>query len=148
MNPVSSNPTPLVLRKDDYVALASFRYALRQFLRFSEDAAAQSGLSTQQHQALLAIRGFPGSDWVTVGQLAERLQIRHHSAVGLIDRLAESGLVVRGPHPEDGRKVSIRLTAGSEAILETLSTAHRAELRRTGPDLVALLQSLVAAPSR
>ncbi|MEO6753630.1 MAG: helix-turn-helix domain-containing protein, partial [Chthoniobacteraceae bacterium] len=75
------------LSKSQYEVLAAFRFALRRFLRFSEDAATAAGITPQQHQALLAIKGFPARDRVTVGELAERLQIRHHSAVGLIDRL-------------------------------------------------------------
>jgi len=139
----SSHQSCRPLSKQDYVTLASFRYALRCFLRFSEDAATEAGLSTQQHQALLAIRGFPGRDSITVGELAERLQVRHHSAVGLIDRLVSCQLVEREPNSEDRRSVLIRLTETGERTLETLTKAHREELRRTGPKLRGLLQTLV-----
>ena len=82
------------LSKSQYEMLAAFRYALRQFLHFSEEAAHAAGITPQQHQALLAVKGFRGRDCVTVGELAERLQLRHHSAVGLVDRLVAEGLMV------------------------------------------------------
>ena len=135
-------PSSRPLTKRDYETLASFRYALRCFLHFSEEAAGEAGLSSQQHQALLAIRGFPDRESVTVGELAERLQIRHHSAVGLIDRLVSSNLVEREPSSEDRRSVFIRLTELGEQTLEQLTSAHRDELRRTGPKLRALLQTV------
>jgi len=139
-NRLKKPPAPLT--KNDYETLASFRYALRCFLRFSEEAAAQMGLSGQQHQALLAIRGFPGRDAITVGELAERLQVRHHSAVEMIDRLVAGHLVEREPNREDRRSVLIRLTQTGEQTLEALSTLHREELRNTGPKLRSLLQKL------
>jgi len=128
--------------KDQYETLADFRYALRQFLHFSEDAAEQAGLSPQQHQALLAIMGFPGREQVTIGELAERLQIRHHSAVGLVDRLVAQSLVTRQHDTTDRRQVYIALSSGGQALLEQLSTAHREELRRLGPQLRALLERI------
>ena len=96
-------PRPEQLDKAQYEALAAFRHALRKFLRFSETAAQAAGVTPQQHQALLAIKGFPGRDQVTVGELAERLQLRHHSVVGLIDRLVLEKLVIRLPSPKDRR---------------------------------------------
>ncbi len=135
------------ISKADYEALAAFRYALRQFLRFSEEAAEAVGLTPQQHQALLAIRGFPGREQVTIGELAERLQIRHHSAVGLVDRLVAQKLVARESADDDRRQVYVRLTPGGMSALEQLSAAHRAELRRIGPQLGQLLAQLsLAAP--
>lgn len=137
--------TPRKLSKPQYELLASFRFALRQFLRFSEDAAQQAGLTPQQHQALLAIKGFPGRDRVTVGELAERLQIAHHSTVGLVDRLAAERLVTRETSAEDRRRVFITLTQRGEEILEGLSSVHRAQLRRIGPEMGALLARLGSA---
>src|SRR4030066_1601328 len=96
--------------KDDDEALAEFRYALRCFLHFSENAAETVGLTLQQHQALLFIIGNPGKEQLTIGELAERLQIRHHSAVGLVNRLEEQGLVERITNEEDRRQVFIGLT--------------------------------------
>ena len=104
------------LTKADYEQLAEFRYLLRRFLLFSEDAAEQTGLTAQQHQALLAIRGAPGRSCLTMGELAERMGIRHHSAVGLIDRLASKRLVVRRVGTEDRRKVHISLAPRAEAF--------------------------------
>ncbi|MFC5454032.1 MarR family winged helix-turn-helix transcriptional regulator [Prosthecobacter fluviatilis] len=135
-------PNRRIISKPQYESLASFRFALRKFLRFSEDAAGAAGLTPQQHQALLAIKGFPGRDYVTVGELAERLQIKHHSAVGLVDRLVLEKLVQRDASAEDRRCVNIRLTARGEAVLEELSALHREQLRRIGPELSTLLQSL------
>ena len=89
----------------DYEALSEFRYMIRCFLEFSQNAAREAGLTPGQHQALLAIRGFPAGQGVTVGDLAERLRVRHHSAVELVDRLAEAGLVLRSPDATDHRRV-------------------------------------------
>src|SRR5512135_742664 len=111
--------------KQDYETLAEFRYALRCFLRFSEDSAASAGLTLQQHQALLFIIGYPGREQVTMGELAERLQIRHHSAVGLVDRLVDQGLVERIHNSEDKRQVFIRLTDKGVGVLKGLASTHR-----------------------
>lgn len=133
------------LSKSQYENLAAFRYALRQFLRFSEDAAKRAGLTPQQHQALLAIKGFPGRDTVTVSELAERLQLRHHSTVELLDRLAGLKLIAREPSVTDRRQVNVLLTARGEQILDRLSSPHEEQLRRIGPKLTALLDQLSAA---
>ncbi len=130
------------LTKAEYEMLAALRFALRQFLRFSEEAAQTENLTPQQHQTLLAIKGFPGRDTVNVSELAERLQLRHHSAVELIDRLENEALVKRKPDESDGRKVVIGLTARGERVLEKLSEAHREQLRRIGPQLTRLLSEL------
>ncbi len=131
------------LSKAEYETLAAFRHLIRQFLRFSEQAAKQVGLPPQQYQALLAIKGFPGRDYITVGELAERLQIRHHSAVGLVNRMVEQGLVVRGPG-RDRREVHVTLTAQGSRLLQQLAATHRKELQRIGPDLFALLEHLAS----
>ncbi len=133
---------PPNLTQAEYEALAAFRYALRQFLSFSERAAARAGLRAQQHQALLAIKGFPGGGRIGLGELAERLQLRHHSAVGLVDRLVRARLVVRHRNEVDRRQVRLALTARGERLLAQLSTAHREQLRRLGPQLSELLRSL------
>lgn len=127
------------LTKRDYVQLAELRYLLRRFLVFSEEAAVAAGLTAQQHQALLAIKGFDGRERIATGELAQRLQIRHHSAVGLIDRLASKNLVTRRSGPDDRRQVRIELTATAESLLATLSASHRDELRSLAPALRALL---------
>ena len=132
--------------KAEYEALAALRYVLRQFLRFSEEAAQSVGLTPQQHQALLAIKGFPGRDRVTIGELAERLQIRHHSTVGLVNRLVAQGFVVREPDISDQRQVYVALTENGTQMLNQLSAVHREELRRVGPQLTTLLERLLLEP--
>jgi len=131
------------LTKREYEILAAFRYHLRQFLRFSEEAAQTAGLTPRQHQALLAIKGFPKRQSVTIGELAEQLQIAHHTAVELVDRLVAQKLVEREDGREDRRNVFVKLRPAGYATLEKLSDAHRAELRRLGPSLIPLLKSLV-----
>lgn len=128
------------LRDDDYQALAGFRHELRRFLRFSEDAALSAGVTPQQHQVLLAIRAAGGQ--MLVGALADHLMLRPHSVSGQIDRLAKQGLVQRTIDRSDRRKVSIELTPAGAAILSSLSTAHRAELRRIRPLLSELIDRL------
>jgi DNA-binding MarR family transcriptional regulator len=125
--------------KTDYEALAAFRYELRKFLNFSERAAEEHGLAVQQYLALLAIEGFPGRDHVTVGELAERLRIAPHSAVGLVDRLEAAGLVGREAAAGDRRKVAVRLTRRGRAKLEKLASVHRQELQTVAPLLTGLL---------
>jgi DNA-binding MarR family transcriptional regulator len=126
----------------DYQVLAEFRYLLARFLAFSSEAAAGAGLAPRQHQALLAVKGYPGGARVTVGDLAERLGIRHHSAVGLVDRLAESGYLVRRTDSADRRRAVLSLTPAGEKALAALSAAHREELRRIAPLLGPLLKQL------
>ncbi len=128
--------------KTEYEILAEFRYALRRFLRFSESAARGVGLTPRQHQALLAIRGFPGREQVTVGELAERLQIRHHSAVGLVDRLEAEKLIKRSPGADDRRRVYISLTPRGDAMIEKLSALHHDELRRLTTQLRTLISHI------
>jgi DNA-binding MarR family transcriptional regulator len=129
------------LKPADYRLLAEFRFLLRQFLVFSEEKASEIGLSAQQHQALLAIKGH-GDGMPTVGDLASRLAIRHNSAVGLVDRLALAGYIVRRTDGEDRRRVTLTLAKKGEAVLEKLTTAHRDELRRMAPLLKPLLAQL------
>ena len=126
----------------EYQLLAEFRYLLARFLAFSEAAAQEAGLSPRQHQALLAIKGYPGAAEVTVGDLAERLGIRHHSAVGLVDRLVASGYLARRSDSADRRRILLLLTALGEQTLADLSAIHRAELRRITPLLKPLLTQL------
>ncbi|KXK13179.1 MAG: transcriptional regulator, MarR family [Chloroflexi bacterium OLB14] len=130
------------IKKTEYESLAAFRYALRQFLHFSEEAAQTVGLTPQQHQALLVIKGFPERDEITIKELAERLQIRHHSAVGLADRLVAQGLLKRKQSDTDRRQVYVMLTAQGLSILEQLSSTHKEELRRMLPELRRLLEQL------
>jgi DNA-binding MarR family transcriptional regulator len=126
----------------EYETLADLRYSLRQFLHFSEEAAQQAGITPQQHQALLAIKGFREARDITIGELAERLQVRHHSAVGLADRLASKRLVIRKHPPGDRRQVHLALTDEGHQTLEKLSAAHKEQLRRVGPQIESLLRRL------
>jgi DNA-binding MarR family transcriptional regulator len=130
------------LEKKDYETLASFRYHLRQFLRFSDQAATSVGLTPQQHQALLAVIGYPGREQITIGELAERLQIKHHSAVGLVDRLESQKLIIRIGDEENHRQVFVRLTGDGFEMIHLLSRAHRKELSRISLELRNLLAQL------
>jgi len=135
--------------RPDFRALAEFRYQIRCFLRFSDAAAERAGIEPQQHQLLLALKGLPRSTPPTIGALAERLQLRHHSTVELVDRLVERGFLIRLRATDDRRRVLIRLTRAGEECLAGLASYHLQELRSAGPEFVAVLQSLaqnVAGP--
>lgn len=121
-----------MLSKNVYEYLAEFRYQLRKFLKFSEQAAQEVGLTPQQHQLLLGIKGYPKRDYATPRELAERLQITHHSCVGLIDRCEQLELVCRRKNPEDGRSVLVEVTSKGIEILEKLSEIHLDEIQRIG----------------
>jgi DNA-binding MarR family transcriptional regulator len=125
-----------------YRSLAEFRHQIRKFLRYSEDAARAHDIEPQQHQLLLAIKGLPTGRSATIRELADRLQIRHHSTVELINRLAERGAVVREPSAEDRREVIVSLTSAGERTLRTLSVEHHTELRKTGPELMNALRGV------
>ena len=131
------------LSSADFRALADFRYQIRRFLHFSEEAAGEEGLEPQQHQLLLAIRALDDGAGPAIGALAEHLFIRHHSAVGLVDRLEEHRLVVRARSGPDRRLVRVKLTPAGELKLHRLSQAHRTELRKSGPRLVETLDALL-----
>ena len=117
----------------DYAQLASFRHTLRAFLRFSEAAAAQKGLTSQHYQAMLILRGWPDGQPVSINDLAQQLMIKHNSAVGLVDRLTKEGLVVREASTVDRRKVELQLSSRGRQVLARLAGMHREELRRIGP---------------
>lgn len=119
----------------DYARLAAFRYALRGFLRFSEDAASAAGLTAQHYQAMLILRAAEDSQRVTINDLALQLLIKHNSAVGLVDRLVQEKLAERRPSSEDRRKVELALTARGRQVLAKLAAMHRGELQRVGPVL-------------
>lgn len=134
--------SPLRIGKAQYESLADMRFALRAFLRFSQGAAREAGLTVQQHQALLVLKGFPNRDFVFISELAERLQVRHHSAVGLVDRLVRRQLLRRRSSATDRRRVELHLTRRGERMIERLSVIHLRELRQFGPSLQRLLGSL------
>ncbi len=126
-----------------YRSLAEFRYQLRRFLHFSEQAARSVGLEPQQHQLLLALKGLPEGRAATVSELAERLQIQHHSTVELINHMVEKHFLERSKDESDQRKVIIHLTPDGEDVLRKLSLLHSTELRSSGPELVHALNVLI-----
>ena len=129
----------------DYRALADFRHEIRRFLRVSEQAARGAGLEPQHHQLLLAIKGAPPGDPPTIAYLAERLQLRHHSIVGLVDRLEQRGLVHRRRDPADHRRALVSLTDAGEQILHALSVLHQDEIRSRAAGLIAAMMPIVRA---
>lgn len=131
-----------------YRSLSEFRHQVRLFLRYSEDAARAHGIEPQQHQLLLAIKGLPKGKQPTIGELADRLQLRHHSTVDLIDRLQKSGRIVREQGIDDRREVLIRLTPEGERTLRDLSVEHQTELTRVGPKLMGALKAAMKLSSQ
>jgi len=132
------------LTPTDYESLAELRYQIRRFLHFSEQASRAAGLEPQQHQLLLALKGLPKDTRPRIGELAERLQIQHHSAVELVNRLSRSGYVKRRAG-EDRREVLLSLTPKGEKVLRELSLHHKSELRNAGPSLVSALKRAMQA---
>jgi DNA-binding MarR family transcriptional regulator len=136
-------PVPTELSERDYRALARFRYALRVFLRFSAQAARHAGLAPTQHQLLLAIRGWEGPDTgPTIGDIAQHLQLQHHSVVELVNRAVMADLVTRQPDPDDRRRQRLALTDRGARQIATLSAAHRDELRRFRQEMTNILDEL------
>jgi DNA-binding MarR family transcriptional regulator len=133
-----------LITKSDYASLTEFRYQIRRFLHFSEQAARTAGIEPHQHQLLLALKGLARPEEPpTIGILAERLQIQHHSAVELVQRLEDRRLISRSRSPADRRQVLIQLTPHGETELEKLTVCHLAELRTNGPALVEALEGLI-----
>jgi DNA-binding MarR family transcriptional regulator len=127
----------------DYKSLAELRHQIRRFLHFSEQAARNMKVEPRQHQLLLAIKGLPEGVRPRIGEFAKRLQIQHHSAVELVNRLSRGGYVRRLAGPEDRREVLVTLTAKGEQVLRALSVEHREELRLQGPILIAALERVM-----
>ncbi len=121
---------PGSMTKEDFEALARFRFAVRSYLRFSEETVREHGVTPQHYQLLLAIKGVPGREWASVGELAEQLQLRHHSTVELVNRAEGNGLVQRAADPGDGRTVRVVLTDRGQRMLTVLSPLHRDQMRR------------------
>ena len=132
----------------DYESLADLRHHIRRFLHFSEIAVRGLGLEPRQHQLMLALKGLPPGTRPRIGELAERLQIRHHSTVELVNRLATRGYVKRQKGENDRREVLLSLTPKGERALRELSLHHRAELRKEGPALLGALRRAMGASSR
>ncbi|HEY3821127.1 MAG TPA: MarR family transcriptional regulator [Polyangiaceae bacterium] len=131
------------IRPGQYRALAELRYQIRRFLTFSEEAARAAGVEPQQHQLLLVLKALRTPEKPTVGLAAERLQIRHNSAVDLVKRSVERGLIERRTSPVDRREASLRITAAGERVLRSLSLAHRSELRSAAPTLLRSFEALL-----
>jgi DNA-binding MarR family transcriptional regulator len=131
------------LAATDYQALAELRYQIRRFLHFSEEAARDAGLEPRQHQLLLALKGLPKGVRPRIGELAERLQIQHHSTVELVNRLAAGGYVRRQRGGEDRREVLLALTLKGERVLRELTLHHKMELRTQGPILLAAMRNVI-----
>lgn len=133
------------LSPSEYSQLADFRYRIRKFLHFSENACREHGVEPRQYQLLLAVRGLPDSVQPTIGELARRLFLKHHSTVELVDRLERLGVVRRERNMKDAREVFVRLTPKGHALLRALSTVHRRELESSGLELAHALESIAAA---
>lgn len=127
----------------DYWTLAELRYHIRRFLRIREEAARAAGIGAQQYLLLLQVKGMQGRQSPTIGALAERLQLRHHSTVELIDRLVDRGMLVRRPGGRDRREVFVELRPSGEAILKRLALHSLRELETEGPALVSTLRRLI-----
>lgn len=136
------------LHPGDYRALAEFRYQIRKFLRFSEDAARAAGLEPQQHQLLLAVKGMPDGLRPRIGEIADRLQIQHHSTVELVDRLEQNGFVTRKRSDRDKREVLIAVTPKAERVLRELTLHHHEMLQTYGAALVTSLKKSMSAKDR
>ena len=132
------------LDRADFENLLAFRTGLRRFLHWSQTQAQAAGLTPAQHQLLVAIKGHPGGQPPTVGDLAGYLLLRHHSAVELVDRAAAAGVVQRCPDPADGRVTRVGLTADGESRLARLAPAHLDELRQLAPVLDQLVSGWAA----
>ena len=116
------------LTKHDFEILADFRYQIRKFVRFSEQVSRQHGITPRQYLLLLHVKGYPGRDWATIGELAERLQAKHHGVVALVSRCEKQGFVERRRSSEDRRRIEIHLLENGERVLDKLARLHRAEL--------------------
>jgi DNA-binding MarR family transcriptional regulator len=143
MKGASMDDRPAPLQRADYTALANFRYELRKFLRFSKELLAKkANLSTEQYEALLALKAFGPGAGMLVGQLSERLQVRHHTTVALTNRLAGVGLVNKQRSERDRRQVYVQLTPAGDELIEQLALIHRNTLREQSAEMVAALHHL------
>ena len=131
------------LTPDDYHWMATFRHLVRKFLRFSRELVkTKANLNSEQYEALLAIKAFTSSDGLTIADLSERLQVKHHSTVNIVDRLVDRKLIRRRPGDRDRREKHVELTPAGSNLLDKLAAAHRAELRRRSPEIIAALEWL------
>ena len=136
----------ITLNSPEFETLAAFRYQVRKFLRFSKDLLSAEDLTPDQYQALLAIRAFSDQQKLSIRDLAEQLQVRHHSTFGIVDQLVSRAAVVRQVSPDDRRKVLLTLTPKGEELVARLAPPHRQELTRLCPEMIETLQRLCATP--
>jgi DNA-binding MarR family transcriptional regulator len=136
MNPIVNTP--------DFETLAAFRYQMRKFLRFSKDLLSSEDLTPDQYQALLAVRASAGARKLSIRDLAEQLQVRHHSTVGIVDQLVLRGAVVREVAPDDRRKILLTLTEKGEEMVQRLAPPHHQALGRLCPEMINTLQRIAA----
>jgi DNA-binding MarR family transcriptional regulator len=127
----------------NYKLMAEFRYQIRRFLRFSEDTARAAGLEPQQYQLMLALKGMSADVHPRVGEIAERLQIQHHSTVELVDRLARRGLIKRRRSDSDRREVMLELTPRGDKVIQEIGLRHWAEYREMAPHLIVSLKKVI-----
>ena len=127
---------PDAMRKGDFEALADFRYQIRRYLRFSETISQQHGITVLQYLLLLQVKGYPGREWATIAELAERLQAHHHGVVTLVTRCEEAGLVERRKGEGDKRVVQVFLRPKGEELVARLALLHREQLLNLGDELV------------
>ena len=131
------------LQETDFQALAAFRYGLRKFLRFSKDyLTSQARLTPEQYEALLALKAFAPKEGLLVGELSERLQVKHHTAVSLTDKLVQRRLVTRRRGATDRRKVYVQLTPSGSKLVSRLAVGHRDVLRQLAPELITALRGV------
>jgi DNA-binding MarR family transcriptional regulator len=130
------------LQAEDYDALGAFRYAMRKFLRFSKEALAAAKLTTEQYEALLAVKTRSNSEGITVGELSERLQVKHHTTVTLLDKLVARRLVDRRRASEDRRQVHVKLTPRGDSVLARMAAPHRREIRHRSSEMIEALKRL------
>lgn len=135
--------SPRGILHPNYKLMAEFRYQIRRFLRFSEDTARAGGLEPQQYQLMLALKGMTADARPRVGEIAERLQIQHHSTVELVDRLARRGLIKRRRSDSDRREVLLELTPRGDKVVHEIALPHWAEYREMAPHLVAALKKVI-----
>lgn len=140
MPPRASAPAPL--SRAEFTALAAYRHTLRRFLHFSTEVVREGGLTQQQYQVLLAVKATPPPALLSIGDLAATMRLRHHSTVGLVDRLARRKWLRRVKDQADARRVRVQLTPLGDKVLKQLAAVHYRELRELGPQLIRALQSL------
>jgi DNA-binding MarR family transcriptional regulator len=141
--PAKKTASPFSLRREDYHSLASLRYALRKFLRFSKDLlGGEARLTPEQYEALLALKAFSATKGLTVGELSERVQVKHHTAVSLSDKLAARKLVTKRRGRVDRRYAYVKLTPSGSKLLTTLAAAHRREIAKHAPEIIKSLKQL------